>query len=73
MPGTVTPATSARKQEQNKVITHIIIVELSGRARQPFDLCYRENVVQGENQQRYLEILVTSVNDRVSATISVTE
>ena len=68
------------------MITHLVIIKLSRRARRPLDLCYGENMIQGENQRRDLEILVVSTvplglgmfllyvhNDDVSATISVTE
>ena len=40
-------AVSTRKQEETKVITYPVIVELSGDARQHLELCYRENSVHG--------------------------
>ena len=48
---TETPETSTRKREVNEVITHFVIIELSGGARRRLGLCYRENTVQGVNKR----------------------
>ena len=62
-PETATPATSTREQEENEVITHLVVVELSRCARGYIELRCRENQVQGENNEQtlYLDaILVIS-------------
>ena len=44
-------AVSTRKQEEITVVTHPVIVELSGGARWHLKLCYRENSDRGVNRR----------------------
>ena len=49
MPAKETPAVSTRKQEENKLVTDLGIVKLSGRSiRRHLGLCYCENSLRGE-------------------------
>ena len=48
-PETVAAATSTGKQEENKLIIHLVEVELSRRAGCHIKLCTNENFLRGGN------------------------